>query len=145
MNVPALVALPPGVVMAILPVTAPLGTIAVTLLSEFTVKLAFTPPKVTLVVCLRLTPVMVTEVPAEPVVGEKPVICGMTRNSLLLFNVPLEVVTVTRPVPAPLGTVAVKKVPDTTVRLAVVPLKDTVVVDVKPCPKNSIVAATLPE
>src|SRR6266568_1954492 len=51
----ALVAVPPGVVMAILPVSAPLGTIAVTRVSEFTVKVAFTPWKVTFVVCLRLT------------------------------------------------------------------------------------------
>src|SRR6266550_5336258 len=104
----ALVAVPPGVVMAILPVSAPLGTIAVTRVSEFTVKVAFTPWKVTFVVCLRLTPVIVTAVPTAPLVGEKLVICGMTRNILLLFSFPPEVVTVTIPVVAPLGTVAVK-------------------------------------
>ena len=50
-NVPELVTVPPNVVMAILPVTAPVGTPAVTCVSEFTVTLvAFTPPKVTLVV-----------------------------------------------------------------------------------------------
>ena len=41
---------------------------------------------------------MVTTVPTEPLVGEKLVICGITRNILLLFSVPLEVVTVTGPV-----------------------------------------------
>jgi hypothetical protein len=46
---------------AILPVTAPLGTVAFTWVSLTTVTVvAFTPSKVTFVVCLRLTPVMVT-------------------------------------------------------------------------------------
>jgi hypothetical protein len=97
-KIPELRAVPPGVVIAIFPVTAPLGTTAVTFVSENTVKpVAFTPPNVTFVVCLRLTPVMVTDVPTGPLVGEKLVICGMTRNILLLFSVPPEVVTVTRP------------------------------------------------
>jgi hypothetical protein len=39
-----LVAVPPGVVMAIFPVTAPVGTVAVTCMSEFEVNVvAFTP------------------------------------------------------------------------------------------------------
>src|SRR5208337_3144160 len=46
-----LVAVPPGVVIAIFPVFAPVGTYAVTCVSEFTVKLvAATPPNVTFVV-----------------------------------------------------------------------------------------------
>ena len=46
-----LVAVPPGVVIAILPVFAPVGTVAVTCVSEFMVKLvAATPPNVTFVV-----------------------------------------------------------------------------------------------
>jgi hypothetical protein len=50
-NVAVLVAVPPGVVMAILPVLAPVGTVAVTFESEFTVKMvAATPPNVTFVV-----------------------------------------------------------------------------------------------
>ena len=41
---PALVALPPGVVIAMCPVAAPVGTVAVTCVSEFTVKVvAFAP------------------------------------------------------------------------------------------------------
>jgi hypothetical protein len=41
---PLLVAVPPAVVIAIFPVFAPMGTIAITCVSEFTVKLvAFTP------------------------------------------------------------------------------------------------------
>jgi|SRR5579872_854850 len=44
-------ALPPGVVTTILPVTAPVGTVAVTCVSEFTVKVvAAMPPNVTFVV-----------------------------------------------------------------------------------------------
>jgi hypothetical protein len=42
-------AAPPFVVILILPVTAPLGTTALTELSEFTVNVAFTPPIVTTV------------------------------------------------------------------------------------------------
>ena len=48
MKVPELVTVPPVVVMAILPVTAPVGTVVVTWVSELTVNLvAVTPPKVT--------------------------------------------------------------------------------------------------
>ena len=51
MKVPELVAVLPGVVIAIFPVTAPVGTVAVTCVSEFTVKaVAATPPKLTPVV-----------------------------------------------------------------------------------------------
>jgi hypothetical protein len=69
----------------------------------------------------------------------------MTRNILLLRKLPLEVVMVTKPVVAPLGTTAVKYVPDFTLRVEGVPLKETVVADVKPCPRNSIVFPTFPE
>ncbi len=143
---PELTAVPPGVVMAILPVTAPLGTVAFTCVSLTTVTVvAFTPPKVTFVVCVRLTPVMVTTVPTGPLVGLKLVIWGVTRNFLLLVRVPLGVVTVTKPVVAPLGTVAVRKVLETTLKVAEIPLNETLVVPVKPCPRNSMVFPTLPE
>ena len=60
-KVPGLVAEPPLVVTLILPVLAPVGTVAVTWESEFTVKLvALTPPKVTAVVWVRLMPVITT-------------------------------------------------------------------------------------
>lgn len=48
MNFVALVAVPPGVVMAISPVFAPVGTIAVTCVSLFVVKLADFVPNLTL-------------------------------------------------------------------------------------------------
>jgi hypothetical protein len=55
---------PPAVVIAMCPVFAPVGTVAVTSVAELSKKLAFTPPKVTFVAC-RLTPVIVTDVPAR--------------------------------------------------------------------------------
>jgi hypothetical protein len=53
------------------------------------------------------------------------------RNFLLLFSVPPGVTTVTNPVVAPVGTVAFIQVSDITVKLAGVPLKQTVVVPFK--------------
>ena len=58
---------PPFVVTITFPVFAPVGTIAVICVSESTVKfVVFTLPKVTLVVCVRLTPFITTEVPTGP-------------------------------------------------------------------------------
>jgi len=82
--------------MAMCPVFAPVGTVASTSVCEITVKaVALTPPKMTLLVCLRLTPVMVTTVPTGPLVGVKLLICGVTRKTTLLLSVPLGVTTVT--------------------------------------------------
>src|SRR6266853_2142491 len=68
----AVVAVPLGVVITIFPVFAPVGTVAFTCVSDSTVKVvAFTPPKVTWVVCLSPTPLMVTSVPTRPLVGLK--------------------------------------------------------------------------
>jgi hypothetical protein len=106
---------------------------------------ALTPPKVTIVAPVKVCPVITTLAPTGPLVGLKLVICGTTRNILLLVKVPLEVVMVTRPVVAPLGTLAVRYVPDLTLRVADVPLNETVDDFEKPCPRNSIVAPTFPE
>jgi hypothetical protein len=46
----------------------------------------------------------------------------LTTNFLLLFNVPLGVVTVTKPVVAPVGTVVLIKEGKTTLKTAAVPL-----------------------
>ena len=62
----------------ILPVTAPLGTVALMVVAEFTVKVAFTPPNVTLLVPVNPLPLMVTCVPTGPLVGWKPLSTGMT-------------------------------------------------------------------
>jgi len=62
---------------------------------------------------------MVTTVPTGPLAGVKLVICGVTRNFLLLVSVPPVVVTVTDAVVAPLGTVAViNVVPDKVIVVA---------------------------
>ena len=100
-------ALPPFVVTAIFPVAAPVGTSAVTCVSEFTVKVADFPSNVTFVVCFRPVPVMVTEVPTGPPVGLNFVMVGSTLNVCELLNVIGPVVTVTFPVRAPAGTLAV--------------------------------------
>src|ERR1019366_2414140 len=72
LKVAELVAVPPGVVTAIFPVLAPLGTVAVILLSEFTVNVvAVTPPKVTFVAWVSPVPLRVTEGPIGPLGGEK--------------------------------------------------------------------------
>jgi hypothetical protein len=69
---------------------------------------AWIPPKVTVESAVKLTPVIVTTVPAGPLVGVKLLICGMTRRILLLCKLPLEVVMDTKPVVAPLGILAVR-------------------------------------
>jgi hypothetical protein len=69
------------------------------------------------VVCVRLTPVIVTGVPTGPLVGVKLLIDGTTRKFILLFRLPLGIATVTTPVVAPAGTVAVRNVSDDTVIL----------------------------
>ena len=73
-----------------------------------TVKAADFPSKVTLVACVKLTPVIVTTVPTGPLVGLKLLICGVTRNFLMLVSVTPEVVTFTNPVVAPAGTLVVR-------------------------------------
>ena len=117
MKVALLVAVPPGVVTLIFPVFAPLGTVAVIFVYEFTLKLvALTPPKVTLVAPVKLWPLITTLVPGGPLVGEKLEICGVTRKFTLLVNVWLGVVTLTLPVVTPLGTVVLISELETTVR-----------------------------
>ena len=92
-----------------MPVFAPVGTVAVTCESEFTVKVvALTPPNVTLDVCVRPLPLITTEAPTLPLVGLKLRMVGTTVNTLLLVRVPVGVATVTLPLVAPLGTVAVR-------------------------------------
>ena len=66
---------------------------------------ALTPPKVTLLAPVKLSPVITTLVPTGPLVGEKLEIVGVPRKFTLLVKVRLGVVTLTLPVVAPLGTV----------------------------------------
>jgi hypothetical protein len=52
-------------------------------LAEFTVNVAtLTPLMVTEVAPVKLEPVMVTTVPPEPLLGEKPVIVGRSKTSI---------------------------------------------------------------
>ena len=61
--------MPPGVVTVIGPLVAPLGTVAVTCVSETTVNVAAVPLNVTAVAPVRPEPPIVTLVPACPLVG----------------------------------------------------------------------------
>src|SRR5207237_8017547 len=107
-----LVAVPAGVVTPIGPVVAPVGRVVGIEVDEFTVKLAATPLMVTDVTPVKFVPVIVTLVPAGPLVGEKLVIVGggMTVKLLALVAVPPDVVTLIGPVVAPLGRVVASEV-----------------------------------
>src|ERR1039458_879490 len=70
---------------------------------------------------------------------------GITRKRTLLERVPLGVTTWTFPVVAPAGTVVVIKELDTTVNVAAVPLKMTLVAPVRLLPRILTNAPTLPE
>jgi hypothetical protein len=73
---PALVAVPSGVVTLIFPLVAPEGTVALICVLEATLKAADVPLKRTLVVPVKLLPVIVTDVPTGPMVGVNEVIVG---------------------------------------------------------------------
>ena len=137
MNDAVLVPVPLGVVTVILPVTAPAGTTAVILVDEFTTKVAETPPNLTEVVPVKFVPLIVTEVPTGPDIGENDEIVGfavVTVNLWALVAVPPGVVTEILPVVAPVGTVAVIFVAELTVNdVALTPLNFTDVV-VNPVP-----------
>lgn len=72
-----LVAIPPGVVTAMVPVVAPEGTVAVTEVALTTANVAAAMLlNLTPVMPVRFVPVMVTEVPTEPEMGVNDVIVG---------------------------------------------------------------------
>jgi len=102
-----LVPLPPGPVTVIGPVVAPVGTVAVIWVSEFTVNVADLPLNLTAVAPVNPLPEMITWVPTGPWVGLKPVMAGVTVKLVVLVAVPPGPVTVIGPVVAPAGTVAV--------------------------------------
>jgi hypothetical protein len=141
------VAVPAGLVTVMGPVVAPAGTVAVIWVLLLTVKVAGTPLKRTLVVPVKFVPVMVTEVPTGPTVGEKSVMVGakVTTKSVLLVAVPAGLVTLMGPVVAPPGTVAVICVLLLTVKAAAMPLKRTSVVPAKFVPVMVTEAPTGPE
>ena len=119
----ALVAVPPGVVTLILPVVAPVGTVAVICVAESTlnvvalVVLNFTELVVKvapLTVPLKFVPVIVTDVPTGPKAGVNELIVGagaVTRVKFVpLVRCPAAVYTWIGPVVAPAGTTAVTDV-----------------------------------
>lgn len=139
-----LVAVPISVVMLIMPVVALVGTIAVREVSDTTLKVALTPLKLTAVVPVKLAPVIVTDVPTVPLVGKKLVIVGLTPKLLVLVAVPSGVVTLIAPVVAPVGTVVVIAVSETTLKVALTPLKLTLVAPVKFAPVIVKLVPTMP-
>jgi len=142
----ALVAVPPGVVTLIVPVVAPVGTVAVICVAELTVKLAFVPLNFTAVAPVNAVPVIVTLAPTSPLVGEKLVMVGgnTTVKLLALVAVPPGVVTLIVPEVAPAGTVAVICVAELTVNVAVAPLNFTAVAPVYAVPVTVTLAPTAP-
>jgi hypothetical protein len=77
----------------------------------------------------KFVPLMVTTVPATPIVGENPVMVGAdeaTTNDVPLVAEPLGVVTAMAPVVAPAGTVVTIWFAVDDVTVAAVPLKVSV-------------------
>src|SRR6266511_1225770 len=150
----ALVAAPPGVVTLIGPVVAPVGTVAVIRVGEFTVKVvAATLLNVTEVmvkpVPLKFVPLIVTLVPTGPRVGVNEVIVGagtaVTVKFVALVAVPPSVVTAIFPVVAPVGTVAVILTLELMMKAALTPLNVTEVAPVKFVPLMVTVVPTGPD
>src|SRR5579871_2185347 len=76
LNAFALCTVPPGVVTAIVPVSAPFGTVAVMFVSLFTMNAALTPANVSAVAPVKCVPVTVTRPPTTDFFGEKLWIVG---------------------------------------------------------------------
>src|SRR5205807_10070179 len=97
-----------GVVTLIGPLEAPAGTVAWIAVAEVTVKFALVPLNCTAVAPVKFVPLIVTLVPAGPLLGAKLVIVGglSTVKLLALLVVPPGVVTLIGPLEAPAGTVA---------------------------------------
>jgi hypothetical protein len=124
----------PPTVTTTLPVIVPAGTGATMLVADQLVGVAVVPLNFAVLapcVAPKFVPVIVTDVPTGPVVGDKLAMLGATvtvKLTPLLANPPT--VTTTLPVVAPVGTGATMLVADQLVGVAVVPLNFTVLV---PC------------
>jgi hypothetical protein len=118
------------------PVVAPLGTVAVILVADWTVKLALTPPNLTDETAVKLVPLISTSAPTGPVIGSRAVIEGtlVTTKSVVLVPVPIVVVTLILPVDALAGTTAVIWFGELTLNAAFTLPNLTMVVLVKPLP-----------
>jgi hypothetical protein len=143
---PASVALPPGVVTAILP-ELPAATTAVMVVAFTTLKeAAAVPPKLTAEAAVKLVPVMVTVAPDAAEVGVKDAIVGAGINTNpASVALPPGVVTETLP-ELPAATTAVIVVAFTTENeVAAVPPKLTAVVPVKLVPVTVTVSPVAAE
>jgi hypothetical protein len=125
-----LVAVPPGVVTAMVPVAPPEPRYARICVGDITVKAAAaTPPMVTADAPVKFVPLMSVKSPAPPDASEKPVIVGADAasvNTVADVAVPPGVVTTTLPVAPPAATTAVICVGVTTKPVAGTPPKVTV-------------------
>jgi len=124
----------PLTVTTTLPVLAPLGTVATMDVALQLVAVALVPLNVTVLVpCVepKFVPVIVTDVPTAPEVGDSPLMFGLGNTAKLtpLLFTPLAWTT-TAPVVAPDGTEATIDVELQLVTVANVPLKVTVL---EPC------------
>ena len=130
------VAVCPPAVTEIGPSVAPAGTVAVIEVSEATLKLvAAVVPNVTELAPVKPLPVIVTDDPTGPLVGENELMTGVTENAVVVVAVPPEVVTAITPLP-PAGAAAVIWLPSelTANDDAALPLNVTEVAPVKPEP-----------
>ena len=137
--------MPLGVVTLIKPVVAPAGTVTSICVDVTTVYVpAFTPLTETVIAPVKVVPVTAIEEPITPLPGEKPEICGVTEKFEALVPVPDGVVTAIAPVVAPTGTLVVIWKFETTVNVALVPLKVTVVAPVNASPLIVTEAPSMP-
>jgi hypothetical protein len=138
-------AVPSAVFTLIQPLSAPPGTVAVICVSDTTVKLAGTRKKVAPVAPVKFVPVIVTVVPIVPLDGVNKLMCGVTVKLAVDTAEPKELVSVTGPLVAPLGTLALNCVSEIAhIVVAGVPLKLTPVVPVKFVPLSVTVQSTDP-
>lgn len=127
-----------------LPVVAPLGTGATMFVALQLVGVAVVPLKVTVLVpceAPKFVPVIVTEVPTEPDVGDRLVMLGLAVKGTPLLASPLTVTT-TLPVVAPLGSGTTMLVALQLVGVAAVPLNVTVLL---PCAEAKFVPVIVTE
>jgi hypothetical protein len=143
----AVKAVPPGVVTEMVPLPAAAGTVVLIWVALTTVKVAVAPAKLTFVVAVKLVPIMVTGVPTGPLAGVKLVIVGGGGITVKLVGetaVPPDVVTDTKALTAPVGTVVVICVALATVNMATVEPKPTDVAPVKFVPVMVTASPALP-
>lgn len=147
MKLVLLVVVPAAVLIAIAPVVAPIGTLAVIWVEDVTRKIAGALLNRTEVAPVKFSPEIVTNAPASALRGLKLRITGWltpTVKLLTLDALPSLFVTVIAPVAAPDGTTAVICVAESTVNAAGVPLNITDVAPLKPLPVIVTLAPAAP-